>query len=59
MTKRAGDCVDAFVIAALTRLLPKRKRRYHGGAWQHYRVNETSPEDQAVRFEARDVAVSN
>ena len=51
--------MDAFVIADLTRLLPKRKRRYHGGAWQHYRVNETSPEDQAVRFEARDVAVSN
>jgi hypothetical protein len=59
MTKRAGDCVDAFVIADLTRLLPKKKRRYLGEAWQHCRVNETSPEDQAVRFEARDVAVSN
>ena len=59
MTKRAGDCVDAFVIADLTRLLPKKKRRYLGEAWQHRRVNETSPEDQAVRFEARDMAVSN
>lgn len=51
--------MDAFVIADLTRLLPKNKRRYLGEAWQHCRVNETSPEDLAVRFEARDVAVSN
>ena len=30
-----SNCVDAFVIADLTRLLPKKKRRYLGDDWQH------------------------
>jgi hypothetical protein len=36
-----GDCVDAFVIADLTRLLPKKKRRYLGEAWQHHPINQS------------------
>lgn len=40
-----GDCVDAFVIADLTRLLPKKKRRYLGEAWQHRPTNGTSREE--------------
>jgi putative hemolysin len=36
-----GDCVDAFVIADLTRLLPKKKLRYLGEEWQHQTNNET------------------
>ena len=30
-----GDCVDGFVIADLTRLKPKKKRRYLGEDWTH------------------------
>ena len=37
-----GDCVDAFVIADLTRLLPKKKRRYLGEEWQHRPINQAS-----------------
>ncbi|MBL6694463.1 MAG: GNAT family N-acetyltransferase, partial [Luminiphilus sp.] len=37
-----GDCVDAFVIADLTRLLPKKKRRYLGEEWQHRPINRAS-----------------
>ena len=37
-----GDCVDAFVIADLTRLLPKKKRRYLGEEWQHRPINPAS-----------------
>ena len=47
-----GDCVDAFVIADLTRLLPKKKRRYLGEAWQHRPVNQTSQEEQVLPPEA-------
>ncbi len=36
-----GDCVDAFVIADLTRLLPKKKLRYLGEEWQHQTNNKT------------------
>ena len=37
-----GDCVDAFVIADLTQLLPKKKRRYLGEEWQHRPINQAS-----------------
>jgi len=52
-----GDCVDAFVIADLTRLLPKKKRRYLGEAWQHRPINTPSQEEQAAgpsRSQCRD-----
>ncbi len=30
-----GDCIDAFVIADLTKLKPKKKKRYLGKEWVH------------------------
>ena len=53
-----GDCVDAFVIADLTRLLPKKKRRYLGEAWQHRPVNQTSQEEQVLGPEASSTATN-
>ena len=47
-----GDCVDAFVIADLTRLLPKKKRRYLGEAWQHRTVNPAPQEELVLPPEA-------
>jgi hypothetical protein len=43
-----GNCVDAFVIADLTRLLPKKKLRYLGEAWQHRPIKETTPKEVLV-----------
>ena len=54
-----GDCVDAFVIADLTRLLPKKKRRYLGEAWQHRPVNKPSQEEQAVGPQGLNVATNS
>ncbi len=54
-----GDCVDAFVIADLTRLLPKKKRRYLGEEWQHRPVNQTSKEAQALPSEASSAATNS
>ena len=53
-----GDCVDAFVMADLTRLLPKKKRRYLGEAWQHRPVNQTSQEAQVLGPEASSTATN-
>jgi hypothetical protein len=53
-----GDCVDAFVIADLTRLLPKKKRRYLGEAWQHRPINQTSQEVQVLPSEAANAATN-
>ena len=53
-----GDCVDAFVIADLTRLLPKKKRRYLGESWQHRPVNGTSQEAYALPPEASSAATN-
>ena len=53
-----GDCVDAFVMADLTRLLPKKKRRYLGEAWQHRPVNQTSQEAQVLPPEASSTATN-
>ena len=53
-----GDCVDAFVIADLTRLLPKKKRRYLGEAWQHRPINGTSQGGQALPPKASIAAVN-
>ena len=53
-----GDCVDAFVIADLTRLLPKKKRRYLGEAWQHRPINGTSQGGQAPPPKASIAAVN-
>ena len=53
-----GDCVDAFVIADLTRLLPKKKRRYLGEAWQHRPVNQTLQEEQVLPPEASSTATN-
>ena len=53
-----GDCVDAFVIADLIRLLPKKKRRYLGEAWQHRSVNGTSQEEPALSPEASNAATN-
>ena len=53
-----GDCVDAFVIADLTLLLPKKKRRYLGEAWQHRPVNQTSQEAQVLGPEASSTATN-
>jgi len=54
-----GDCVDAFVIADLTRLLPKKKRRYLGEAWQHRPVNKPSQEEQTVGPQGLNVATNS
>lgn len=53
-----GDCVDAFVMADLTRLLPKKKRRYLGEAWQHRPIKGRSHETQALPPKASIAAVS-
>ena len=53
-----GDCVDAFVIADLTRLLPKKKRRYLGEAWQHRPITGTSQGGQAPPPKASIAAVN-
>ena len=53
-----GDCVDAFVMADLTRLLPKKKRRYLGEAWQHRPVKRTSQEAQVLGPEASNAATN-
>ena len=53
-----GDCVDAFVIADLTRLLPKKKRRYLGEAWQHRPVNGKSQEEPALPPEASNASTN-
>ena len=42
-----SNCVDAFVIADLTRLLPKKKRRYLGDDWQHRPLKRALQEEQA------------
>ena len=43
-----SNCVDAFVIADLTRLLPKKKRRYLGDDWRHRPLNRALQEEQAL-----------
>jgi putative hemolysin len=53
-----GDCVDAFVIADLTRLLHKKKRRYLGEAWQHRPNKGRSQDAHALPPEASSAATN-
>ena len=54
-----SDCVDAFVMADLTRLLPKKKRRYLGGDWQHRPLNRALQGEQALPPDASIVATDS
>ncbi len=54
-----SNCVDAFVIADLTRLLPKKKRRYLGDDWQHRPLKRALQEEQALPPDASNVATDS
>ena len=54
-----SNCVDAFVIADLTRLLPKKKRRYLGDDWQHRPLKRALQEEQALPPDASTVATDS
>ena len=54
-----SNCVDAFVIADLTRLLPKKKRRYLGDDWQHRPLNRALQGEQALPPDASIVATDS
>ena len=54
-----SNCVDAFVIADLTRLLPKKKRRYLGDDWQHRPLNRALQREQALPPDASIVATDS
>ena len=54
-----SNCVDAFVIADLTRLLPKKKRRYLGDDWEHRPLNRALQEEQALPPDASIVATDS